>query len=332
MSSTYTDPARIRAVETFEGALGRQLDIVQTYHKWTDPFPTEIDRWVADRGDILLLSWAGTKPSEIVDGRYDSMIRKRAEALQKLGTPVLLRWRWEMNRPNLRTEIPTASGYVEAWKHIRNIFDDVGPDNVDWVWCPSANGFEETNGAEYYPGDDEVEWLCADAYTPYPNTPLEQVLAPFLDWAESHADKPIVIGEFGTREGEARSTRRMARRRDGLLPALQADQGCRLLRVRHRDGGSLRHLPGTLRAGGASKMERDLMAEPGLVARELSINSAGSELVGHEPMQGHPLLNRRQLHVVAVQDPQDGLGVLWYVVAVLLEAELPRDAVRRHGH
>ena len=202
VSSTYTDPARISAVETFEGTLGRQVDIVHTYHKWADPFPTMIDRWVADRGDILLLSWAGTKPSEIVDGRYDSMIRKRAEALKKLDTPILLRWRWEMNRPNLRTEIPSPSGYVEAWKHIRAIFADVGPDNVDWVWCPSANGFEETNGAEYYPGDDQVEWLCADAYTPYPNEPLEEVLAPFLDWAKSHADKPIVIGEFGTRQGK----------------------------------------------------------------------------------------------------------------------------------
>jgi hypothetical protein len=202
VSSSYTDPARISAVETFERALGRQLDIVQTYHKWEDLFPTSFDRYVAARGDILLLSWAGTKPSEIVDGRYDSMIRRRAEALKSLGTTVLLRWRWEMNRPNLRSEIPSPSGYVEAWKHIRAIFDDVETDNVDWVWCPSANGFEDTDGAQYYPGDDQVDWLCADAYTLYPNEPLEDVLAPFLAWAKSHADLPVVIGEFGTHQGK----------------------------------------------------------------------------------------------------------------------------------
>ncbi len=201
--SQGTDPDRITALENFEGALGRQLDVIQIYHEWETPFPTTFDRYVADRGDVLLLSWAGTKPSDIVDGRYDSMIRQRAEALKKLGSPVLLRWRWEMNRPNLRREIPSPSGYINAWRHVRGIFEDVGTDNVDWVWCPLANGFEATKGMEYYPGDDQVEWLCADAYSRYPAEPLEDVLAPFLDWAEKQApDVPVIIGEFGTRQGE----------------------------------------------------------------------------------------------------------------------------------
>jgi hypothetical protein len=202
--SQATDSGRITALENYERALGRQLDVIQTYHKWEAPFPTTFDRYVSDRGDVLLLSWAGTRPSEIVDGRYDSMIRERAQALKKLGSPILLRWRWEMNRPNIQEEIGSPEAYVDAWKHVRGIFQDVGTDNVDWVWCPLANGFEETEGKDYYPGNDQVEWLCADAYSRYPAEPLEGVVAPFLDWAAKQApDLPVIIGEFGTRQGRS---------------------------------------------------------------------------------------------------------------------------------
>lgn len=199
--SVATDDGRIQAIEGFESALGRPLAVIQTYHEWTVPFPTRIDRYVSQRGAVLLLSWAATSPSKILDGRYDAMIRQRAKDLGKLGTPVLLRWRWEMNRPNLRNEIPSADEYVKAWKHVRSVFDDEKADNVDWVWCPLANGFEETDAPSYYPGDDQVEWLCADAYTTTPTTPLSTVLDPFLDWAKGH-DRPIIIAEFGTHQGQ----------------------------------------------------------------------------------------------------------------------------------
>ena len=198
--SVATDEGRIQAIEQFEGALGRPLGVIQTYHEWTTPFPTRIDRYVIQRGAVLLLSWAATSPEKILEGRYDDMIRQRAEDLKKLDGPVLLRWRWEMNRPNLRSEIPSGDEYVQAWKHVRSVFDDAKADNVDWVWCPLANGFDETDGPSYYPGDDEVDWLCADAYTSTPATPLRTVLEPFLDWAKGH-DRPIIIGEFGTHQG-----------------------------------------------------------------------------------------------------------------------------------
>lgn len=201
--SQATDTGRIADLETYERALGRRLDVIQRYHKWESPFPSAFDRYVSKRGDILLLSWAATTPTEISSGRYDSMIRTRAKALRALGTPILLRWRWEMNRPNIQAEIGSPEAYVTAWKHVRAIFEKVGTDNVDWVWCPLANGFEETNGKAYYPGNDQVEWLCADAYTPYPDEPLKGVLAPFMTWAGKQApDLPIIIGEFGTRQGE----------------------------------------------------------------------------------------------------------------------------------
>ena len=39
-----------------------------------------------------------------------------------------------------------------------------GATNVGWVWCPLATGFTDGRAQKYYPGDDQVDWLCADVY------------------------------------------------------------------------------------------------------------------------------------------------------------------------
>lgn len=193
----YTEQGHIDAVESFERATGRALDIVHNYHTWEDFFPSEFDRYVARRGSTLLLSWAGVDTREIAGGKYDGLIRMRARDLQELKAPVLLEWRWEMDRPNLASVVHGPADYIAAWKRIRSLFHEEGTENVDWVWCPTAEGFAEGRAPAYYPGDDQVDWVCVDAYALTPDQPLMNELRPFLDWTRGH-DKPVIIGEFGT--------------------------------------------------------------------------------------------------------------------------------------
>jgi hypothetical protein len=182
-----------------EHRLGRRLDIVQSFHSWTDPFPSAFDRYVVGRGSTLLLSWAGTDTTRILAGADDAMIADRAAALAALHRPVLLRWRWEMNRPNLAEEVGTPERYVATWRHLRAVFAAAGADNVSWVWCPLARDFAST-GPAYFPGDDQVDWLCTDAYALDPRESLAPQLAPVLSWARAHP-QPVMIGEFGTTRG-----------------------------------------------------------------------------------------------------------------------------------
>ena len=63
-----TDEGRVRASAEPSRATRAPLGVIQTYHKWTAAFPTEIDRYVSERGRVLLLSWAGDSPTEILDG------------------------------------------------------------------------------------------------------------------------------------------------------------------------------------------------------------------------------------------------------------------------
>ena len=187
---------RVSAVTTFEQSIGRPLDIVHVYHPWADAFPTASDVQFVQQGKILLISWASTDVAGIASGAQDKQITDRALALKSLGTPVLLRWRWEMNRKNLASAVGSPAQYIAAWKHIRSIFTTVGTTNVGWVWCPIATDFNATDGPTYYPGDNQVDWLCTDVYPGPTKASFASVAAEFMTWAAQH-HKPIIIGEFG---------------------------------------------------------------------------------------------------------------------------------------
>lgn len=203
----YSEDSRIAAFEDFERLLGRQLAIYHNYHPWDAPFPSRSDQYFAERGTTLLLSWAGADTRRIVSGEYDALIRSRAEAIGRLGSPVLLRWRWEMNRPNLAQQIHSGADYIAAWRHIHDIFTELGVDNVGWVWCPLSDDLADDNFGDYYPGDSYVDWICADGYARSAQQSFKQVFSPFVAWAR-RVQKPILIGEFGRAEGRRGSRAR----------------------------------------------------------------------------------------------------------------------------
>lgn len=195
---TYTETAQTTAIDGLEAQLGRRLDIVHTYLTWQGVFPTASDLTSIRAGSMLLLSWAGTDSSAVISGAADSVIRQRALAIKAIGKPIFLEWRWEMDRPNLSSTVGSPAEFIAAWKHVRAIFAQEKVDNVAWVWCPTAKGFEPGgNAAAYYPGDSQVNWICADAYPgagPYRS--FSEVVQPFLSWASLHR-KPVMIGEYG---------------------------------------------------------------------------------------------------------------------------------------
>ena len=263
-----TEQGRIDAVEDFERRTGRRLDIVHHYHTWDDFFPSEFDLHFAKRPNtILLLSWASADTRQIAAGKHDRLIRLRATDLMELKVPVLMQWRWEMDRPNLASIVHDPEDYIAAWKRIRSLFHEEGADNIDWVWCPLSEGFGNGRAPRYYPGDEQVDWLCADSYSVTPDVPLEDGLEPFFAWAKGKK-KPIMIGEFGTQPGadgeRARwlaDVGRMARRNPQLKALLYFDSNV------DRDGRkrdwSLRSHPEDVKAYG------DLMAEPYFNPRKL---------------------------------------------------------------
>jgi len=225
----YFGASNDHALTALEGILGRKVDIAAVGQPWDQPFPRPAATAALNGDRYLMLSLTDGKTKfddrGLVSGRYDQVIRQRAAEIKALHKPVFLRWQWDMDL----TKAATAADHIAAWKHLREIFRGAGADNVAWVWCPSAAGFNGA-AADYYPGDDQVDWICADAYQPVKGgyTELSDVLKPFLGWAAQHS-KPIMIGQFGVPQSYG------SRRAEWLRKAAQTLQRSQIKAVVYAD-------------------------------------------------------------------------------------------------
>jgi hypothetical protein len=193
---SLTQPGRLSAVADLERGLGRRLDIVNTYRRFDEKFGTESDQEFLRQGSTMMVSWASGDTRSIVTGRHDALIRAQAQRIRAANRPVLMRFRWEMDRPNLRAQMWSGADYIAAWRHVRQIFAEERARNAAWVWCPTAEGFQRGDAPAFYPGDDAVDWTCVDVYAGRDFRPLGELMGPFLRWA-AERPKPIIIGEFG---------------------------------------------------------------------------------------------------------------------------------------
>jgi hypothetical protein len=191
-----THKGRLAAVSSLEADLGRPLKIVNTYRRFEQMAGTPSDQKFQSQGATLMISWATGDNRSILNGEHDRLIRQQAVAVRKLRRPVLLRIRWEMDRPGLRATMWSGADYAAAWRRIREIFAQERADNVSWVWCPTSEGFARGDAPAFYPGDDQVDWTCVDVYAGSDFRPIGVLMGPFLRWAAQHP-KPIIIGEFG---------------------------------------------------------------------------------------------------------------------------------------
>ena len=197
---------REQVYDAYEQRSGRPVSIGHTFHPWDDPIPSEVDLYHLANDRLLLLSWNGTDTIEIASGIHDDWIRTQARAVGDLNDRILLRWLWEMDGRRRLETVHSGPDYINAWNHVRAIFDEEGVDNAEFVWCP--NDFLFDTGLDplvWYPGDDHVDWLCADGYN-WSESPeldtwesFEEIFRGFYDWAEPRG-LPIMIAETGSGE------------------------------------------------------------------------------------------------------------------------------------
>jgi hypothetical protein len=194
----HTASGRAAALDAFNREAGGRLAVAHMFHEWPEEFPGPTEYAFQSMGKLQMISWSGTDTRSIVSGIYDPLIRQRAEEIKSFGVPLLLRWRWEMDRPNLAASMHSPEDYVAAWKHLRAIFTEVGATNAAWVWCPHVEGFveDEREAERYYPGDDQVDWLCADVYPGPEFASFSSQMDHFMAFAQQRP-RPVIIGEFG---------------------------------------------------------------------------------------------------------------------------------------
>ena len=148
-----------------------------------------------------------------------TLIRQQAESLKAArGARSCCAWRWEMDRPNLQQPDLVADRLhrrVEA--HPGDLRRRRRPQRRVGSGARWRRASTTAARQPYYPGDDQVDWVCADVYPGPDFKLLHRRRSQFLDWAKAQHAKPIIIGEFGAEELAA-STSQQAEWLTALAP------------------------------------------------------------------------------------------------------------------
>lgn len=216
-------PEAALALEQSEEAFDHKFEFVMDYKMFLagDPFPAEAINRAYDDGRVLMvtlqpftadLNWIAIP--EIIEGKHDDEIRKWAEGFKQIGEPIFVRPLNEMNGDwdpwcawfyGKDTEL-----YILAWRHIVEIFRELGATNVYFVWNPhdrSYPNFLWNNSHLYYPGDEYVDWVGLTGYNNGTSHPgdvwreFDEIYeALYLDYLQRYSDKPFMITEFSCNE------------------------------------------------------------------------------------------------------------------------------------
>ena len=152
--------------------------------------------------------------ADVIQGRYDGYIRRFAADARVWGHPFFLRFNWEMNGdwfPWAEQDNGNQPGeYIEAWRHVHDLFAEAGATNATWVWCPNADPYTSLQEISVlYPGDEYVDWTCLDGFNWGVGNPVvkNRPWASFADIFDATyrkiveqvaPSKPMILGEFAS--------------------------------------------------------------------------------------------------------------------------------------
>jgi Glycosyl hydrolase family 26 len=231
-------PWKWEYVTNFQKAVDKPLSLLEFSAPFVECAPTCTEQFfpggafeeIRSHGAIPFFSWgsqvnpAKIEPSnyqlaDLIDGSHDRYIERFAAEAAAWGHPFFLRFDWEMNGSwFLWGEGGGANGnqpgeYVEAWRHVHDIFKREGATNVSWVWCPFVNPNHSPNitadTASLYPGDEYVDWTCLDGYNWGTHEEAKQkwrtfsyLFGPTYDEIVNTVapDKPMLVGETASDE------------------------------------------------------------------------------------------------------------------------------------
>lgn len=174
----------LSAVTAFEADVHKAAAIVLWYQGWgvkdgSQHFEVTWMNTVRNHGSIPFVSWEPWDYTQglrqpayslqnIIDGRFDPYITQWAQASKAWGHPYFLRFAAEMNGNWYPwSELTNGNGpgqYMQAYRHVHDIFTAQGATNVTWVWSPNVEYPGSLPLAALYPGNAYVDWIGMDGY------------------------------------------------------------------------------------------------------------------------------------------------------------------------
>jgi hypothetical protein len=215
----------LAAISSFESHAGKHVSLVGSYRSfyWDTHFPTsDANAVYAHGGATPLITWEPWNPSNgvnqsayklsnIAAGNFDAMLNTWANEIKAYGHPVWLRFAHEMNGNWYPWAVGvngnTAADYVNAWRHVHDVFVNAGVTNVTWVWNVNTDAGTGVTPASVYPGGAYVDWMGVDGYNwgttqSWGSTWQSpgQVFNATLSALRAISTKPVMIGETASAE------------------------------------------------------------------------------------------------------------------------------------
>jgi beta-mannanase len=98
-----------------------------------------------------------------------------------------------------------ADDFRAAWRHLHDVFERAGADNVRWVWCVNSTDARGRRLERFYPGPRYVDMLAMDGYNWGSTKPewggwqsFREVFADVYHRLRKLGDQPIWVAEVGS--------------------------------------------------------------------------------------------------------------------------------------
>jgi hypothetical protein len=203
-------------LESVETRLGRRMSLDRIYRNWDDAVPDEREAETIANGRIPIVSFNGRRDGSLVSwasvasGAEDARLRAIASGFEALGRTSFVIYHQNPDKDS--PEFGTPEEYRAAYRHVVDVFRLVGSGHVTFAWTMRSPSFP-ARADEFYPGDDVVDWIGANAYN-YADPSnggrwlsLRALLSDFVSWSRPH-HKLLMVPEFASIEDPNDSTRK----------------------------------------------------------------------------------------------------------------------------
>jgi hypothetical protein len=201
-------PDSITPAKQFASWVGTKPNLIGQYLAWGTSFDAKAaqNAWSYGAMDFVVWEPWDTTPADIAAGDSDTYITEFATAVRSLNVPIALSFGHEFNGNwyPWGTTGTTAATFVAAWKHIHDLFAQVGATNVIWIWDPNDIWpVPNVSLKQYYPGDSYVDWVGVTGYWSQSGGPdsYDTLYLPTLEEIRTFTEKPFIIAETSVAAG-----------------------------------------------------------------------------------------------------------------------------------
>ena len=174
----------------------------------------------------------------IVEGHFDSFFVDWAKQVKEVNGTVLLRIRPEFNGDwypwCIVNNDRNPELFIEAFRHIHDIFKKEKVDNVKFIWCPNSMSLPQESWnyiMDAYPGDEYVDFVGLDIYNGAGKSLTwrsfrKEGIEVYYTVTKLLKNKPIIICETASRErtlSEPKNAQNKAEWIEQMADALQTD-------------------------------------------------------------------------------------------------------------